>query len=263
MASTNKTTNYELSQYIGTDKPTYLSDYNGDMYKIDAQMKVNADNIATAISTANTATTTANSANTTATTASSKADSAEATANSASTTATNAQTTANSALSTATTAQSSANSALDKVDAVAQKLNLVNFETISYSNVTHTGNGTPYAGEVYTATNTDGSIGKIYGRLLLHTNGSSGKITIPTQLRPKDSEGVATNLTVNGICISKVAKGPGVKNMEPVTLTIKANGDVEGNYSQFNDSGDDFTFMFIACVLFLTPFDDQPIPDNS
>lgn len=43
MSSTNKTTNYKLSQYIGTDKPTYLGDYNGDMLKIDNQMKVNAD----------------------------------------------------------------------------------------------------------------------------------------------------------------------------------------------------------------------------
>lgn len=36
MASTNKTTHYDLSQYIGTDKPTYLTDYNQDMAKIDA-----------------------------------------------------------------------------------------------------------------------------------------------------------------------------------------------------------------------------------
>lgn len=35
MASTNKTPNIELSQYIGTDKPTYLTDYNTDMLKID------------------------------------------------------------------------------------------------------------------------------------------------------------------------------------------------------------------------------------
>lgn len=35
MASTNKTQNLELSQYIGTDKPTYLGDYNSDMAKID------------------------------------------------------------------------------------------------------------------------------------------------------------------------------------------------------------------------------------
>lgn len=41
MASTNKTTNFELSQYIGTDKPTYLGDYNSDMNKIDTAMQVN------------------------------------------------------------------------------------------------------------------------------------------------------------------------------------------------------------------------------
>lgn len=38
MSSTNKTTHYDLSQYVGTDKPTYLSDYNGDMAKIDAAL---------------------------------------------------------------------------------------------------------------------------------------------------------------------------------------------------------------------------------
>ena len=35
-SSTNSTAHYELSQYVGTDKPTYLVDYNQDMSKIDA-----------------------------------------------------------------------------------------------------------------------------------------------------------------------------------------------------------------------------------
>lgn len=52
MSSTNKTTNYNLSQYIGTDKPTYLGDYNGDMLKIDTQLKANADSASNAASTA-------------------------------------------------------------------------------------------------------------------------------------------------------------------------------------------------------------------
>lgn len=52
MSSTNKTTNYKLSQYIGTDKPTYLGDYNGDMLKIDNQMKANADSASNAASAA-------------------------------------------------------------------------------------------------------------------------------------------------------------------------------------------------------------------
>ena len=35
MASTTKTANLELSQFVGTDKPAWLTDYNGDMQKID------------------------------------------------------------------------------------------------------------------------------------------------------------------------------------------------------------------------------------
>lgn len=48
MTATNKTTNYQLSQFVGTDRPTWLGDYNGDMSKIDTQLKRNADDIASA-----------------------------------------------------------------------------------------------------------------------------------------------------------------------------------------------------------------------
>ena len=48
MTATNHTENYNLSQFIGTDRPTWLGDYNGDMAKIDAQLKQNADDIASA-----------------------------------------------------------------------------------------------------------------------------------------------------------------------------------------------------------------------
>lgn len=55
MSSTNKTPNYNLSQYVGTDKPTYLGDYNGDMLKIDTQLKANADSASNAASAAGSA----------------------------------------------------------------------------------------------------------------------------------------------------------------------------------------------------------------
>lgn len=48
MTATNHTENYDLSQFVGTDRPTWLVDYNDDMAKIDAQMKQNADDIASA-----------------------------------------------------------------------------------------------------------------------------------------------------------------------------------------------------------------------
>lgn len=41
MGSTNKTTNYGLSQFIASDKPAWLVDYNGDMEKIDVVMEEN------------------------------------------------------------------------------------------------------------------------------------------------------------------------------------------------------------------------------
>lgn len=76
MASTNKTTHYELSQYVGSDKPTYLTDYNNDMSAIDTGI-YNAQQ---------------------------KADSAYSTAGEADTKAGNAQTTANTAVTSAGTA---------------------------------------------------------------------------------------------------------------------------------------------------------------
>ena len=51
MGATNTTTHYNLSQFVSTDKPAWLQDYNGDMAKIDAA-KVTAD---TAQTTANAA----------------------------------------------------------------------------------------------------------------------------------------------------------------------------------------------------------------
>ena len=54
MASTNKTTHYNLSQYVGSDKPTYLVDYNTDMSNIDTGIynaKSEADNNASKIGT--------------------------------------------------------------------------------------------------------------------------------------------------------------------------------------------------------------------
>ena len=55
MSSTNKTATIELSQYISTDKPTYLTDYNGDMLKIDNAITSDREGINTAQNKANTA----------------------------------------------------------------------------------------------------------------------------------------------------------------------------------------------------------------
>lgn len=62
MGATNTTTYYNLSQFIGTDKPAWLQDYNGDMLKIDTAInnaKTAADSAANAASAAQNDATTA------------------------------------------------------------------------------------------------------------------------------------------------------------------------------------------------------------
>lgn len=76
MASTNKTTTLDLSQFTGTDKPDWLTDYNDDMEKIDAFASVAQSDIETANTDAATAKNTATAASTAANQASATAGSA-------------------------------------------------------------------------------------------------------------------------------------------------------------------------------------------
>lgn len=92
MSTTNHTLNYELSQYVDNDVTSYLTNYNSDMTKIDAQMKRNADSAQTAEDNATIAVSTATTAASNASTALSTANTANATAESAQTAAQNAQT---------------------------------------------------------------------------------------------------------------------------------------------------------------------------
>ena len=254
MASTNKTTNYELSQYVGTDKPTYLSDYNGDMYKIDAQMKTNADNIATAISSASTATSTANSALSTAQSAESTANSASSTASSASTTAGNAQSTANSALSTATSAQSTANQAATDINTLNTKLNLTNFTSYDTSDKISITNGTFSSSNLQVATNSDGSIGKIYGVIAMtHASAAQVSCTIQTDLRP------TSNITITCLGISQhwLNNNPMMGNAVDVAITTTGQVTFTCNFA----AGTITKYFLFPCLLFMKDFGDTPSPN--
>lgn len=74
MSASGKTTNYDLGIYVGTDVTDWLGTFNGNMNKIDAQMKVNANGVASANQTAG-------KANSTATAASEKVDTLETNVN--------------------------------------------------------------------------------------------------------------------------------------------------------------------------------------
>lgn len=128
MGYTNKTSHYELPQYVANDKPSWLGDFNAAMLKIDTVM---ADNDATAEA-ANAAATgvqaqvaalssqvstiqgQVNTAVDTATTADGKATTAQTVATQANTTAGEAKTLAEAAKTAADTATNTANAAVPK-----------------------------------------------------------------------------------------------------------------------------------------------------
>lgn len=78
MSASQKTTNYELPVYAPTDVTSWLTDFNGAMNKIDAQMKLNEDDATDAMSKAANAVSTANAASKTATQAKTLAEQLQA-----------------------------------------------------------------------------------------------------------------------------------------------------------------------------------------
>lgn len=107
-ASTNKTANYELPQFVGTDKPTWLGDFNEAMANIDAGMAENASNISAMESAVATASSTASQASQDVATLTSTVSTLSSDVTSVTSTANNAQSTATSALNTANTANGKA-----------------------------------------------------------------------------------------------------------------------------------------------------------
>lgn len=238
MSSTNKTTNYELSQYVGSDKPTYLGDYNGDMLKIDTQMKANA----TAIQSASAGVETAN---TNASTALSKA-------NEAKTTADEAQTSANSASSLASTANVNAQSALNQIS----NFNLSSIETIT--NITTTVGSIDSTGSsIKVAKNTDGSIAKIYGTIKVTLNGNTSPFTVsfPTSLRP------SSNITFDNTVITRLTDPSyNIRYMSVRSMSLDTNGVVTISHSGNSASMEDFIYL-IPVLLFIKDFGDTGSSD--
>lgn len=109
MGATNHTANYDLPQWIGTDKPTFLGDLNDAFLKIDTGMKTNQSEISGATSDAGNALAKATSAE-------QAVNTLTPLVNTASENASQALTTANNAASTANTANTNANAAISKLN---------------------------------------------------------------------------------------------------------------------------------------------------
>lgn len=225
MASTNKTQNYELSQYIGSDKPTYLGDYNTDMLKIDTQMKRNADNVASVGATATTA---------------------SETANTALENASNAQTSANSANNIATTALQKANTNETKIVNIENLLNLNDIINYQAGNMTFQ-NCSLIAGSLTVASNNNGSIGKIYGNLVIQNDGTNQVKHIlisGTHLRPD------TPIVLNPVGV--FSGTPGIS--EPISVSIDRNGNLD--FTVYGSATGTGNVIIFPCIYFMKDFGD-------
>ena len=239
MASTNKTTNYNLSQFIGSDKPAWLSDYNQDMTKIDTAIK-NASDTATSASGSAGAATTAigvltdltTTAKTNLVSAINEVDGEAATAQ-----------------GTASSASTAANNALTAITNLNSYLKMSQF-----TNPTATVTGSTIStNEISCASNSTGTLGKIYGRLFFTAN-INGTVTISfaSPFRPTSA------LTINGsglVCWAGSSWSPSAETSIEIatdgTCTIQLNV----------TSGNNYRLFFFNSTLFITDFGDIPTPE--
>lgn len=183
MSSTNKTTNYELPQFIGTDKPTWLGDINQAMLTIDGQMKTNADGVTTASGSITELGTRVGTVETTVTSLGTRVGTLETQTSNIS-----------GDVSTLNTA----------VQAIVAQLNL-NDHT---ENTINLGSGRSFT--VQLSQNSAGSLFKFYGACYIDNN-SSASITVGSKtLIPgtADKYGIATGLTLNSAPSSAYVVSP-------------------------------------------------------
>lgn len=236
MASTNKTTNYELSQFLGSDKPAWLSDYNSDMSKIDTGLK-NAADAATAAGGEATSAATAIGTLTNLTTE--DKTSAVAAINEVDSHADTAQNTANSATTMATNAITGVNNLKAMFD-----LGTITSLTGSSSQLT------PNV-SVTCAKNSSGTLAKIYGRVRF-TGGYNGTITCTlsdTGLRPADA------ITFNGCAIRARTLNDNSSGTFTQSYTLNTNGTITMTVSSSTTTVQTDVIM-IACLLFIEDFGD-------
>lgn len=246
MASTNKTTNYELSQFLGTDKPAWLSDYNADMAKIDAQMKLNAD-AATAAD--GKAVTNATNIGTLANLTTDEKTSIVAAINEVDGHADTAQNTATGAAQLANT-----NSGL--IQALEGYLDLNTFTNPSVSAVGGTLNTTNT--NISCASNTDGTLGKIYGRIYVDSTTSTTTLSFATPFRPTSA------LTINGIAVRQWADSPytasSFSQLIPISVEVATDGTASLEITG-STNGRRSIINIMACLIFFKSFGDTIITE--
>lgn len=242
MSSTNKTTHYELSQFLGTDKPAWLNDYNADMSKIDSGI---------------------NTAQSTATSADGKATTNATAIGTLSSLTTDVKTDIVSAINEvdghADTAQATANSASNTANSASTSVtNLTNYltmNTFTTPTATISAGATYWVNELGCASNASGSLGKVYGRIFMSsTINGTVTVTFATPLRP------TSNITINGgLLVFWGAQGQDANIPTSTSFTIATDGTCTVSLSV--NANQQYRLFFINSVIFATDFGDLPQPN--
>lgn len=220
MASTNKTPNYDLPQFIATDKPTWLGDVNDAMSKIDAGMEANKSSGESTVGrvTALEATVSEHT---------DQIGTVTETANTAGATATAAQNAASAASALATTANSNANAITNSL--TFNPANVVAKSATDHSvTVSPTGDIAINGGNLRCICSNDGSWLKIYGYLggtIMHTNSSiATTIKFPGMVKFPPSE----KYNVNSLGISVIDPVSG-GNTNTIINTVSVDVNTDGS----------------------------------
>lgn len=243
MASTNKTTNYELSQFLGTDKPAWLSDYNTDMSKIDAQMKLNAD---AATAAQGDATSAGAAVGTLANLTTDAKTSAVAAINEVDSHADSAQGTASSALSAAT-------GAATDVAALAayHDLSVINNYTASSFTITQGSGTVRNSSSITVARNADGTLCKIYGTIIVdNPSGATIKVKLNT------NTGLSTDSKITVASTGFTENLPSTYGLGGMAIDINTDGTLEFNTGAASGMTA-LVMRALACIIFVKNFGDE------
>ena len=242
MSSTNKTTNYELSQFIGTDKPAWLTDYNADMGKIDA-----------GVYTAQSAATAADGKATANTTAIGTLSNLNTEAKTNLVGAVNeVNTNAGTALNTASNAAGTATNALNKANALVNYLTLSSITQID-SNKVIAQSGTVSSPNITLAKNSTASMGKLYGRFD-HTPTGSGTQTITLNIDSGIHPDADFTIFPAGNAIVTSAS----YSQSPVSVSVTYKTDGKITISFWGDYAVKYVIYLWPCLYFFTNFGDVP-----
>lgn len=288
---TNSTPNYELPQFVGTDKPQWLTDINQGFLAIDTAIhnayslasltSTNVGDISDLTTTVKTdvvsavneingglgdlsstvaSHTTAIGNNTTAIGNLADLDTVDkgdlvGAINEVDLIATNNATSIGTLSNLNTTAKNNLVSAINEVDGLVNKLNLTTFNTYNTNVMTIT-NGTITSGSITVASNSDYSVIKVYGQVLFGSDSVWYNVitindVIPADYRPSSA------ITINpcGVAITDVNTP-----FNTEYLVLNTNGSIEIHVNKQVASSMSIQAILIPFIIFTKDFGDVPTP---